>query len=206
MTTDAAYRTDRTTRADGADTWAVLLPPGRYEAERLVHHDTLELTGAGGPRPRAGDQVAVLADEPSRLVALGQVTDAGDRRPEGPEDPRPERDEPRLVITYTRRSFDTPVPADALTVDGPITPLHPTAFQALADQLGPPPPRQPWMVSLNLPIEATSPAEAVREFWAYVQELGPRELPAFVWPSGDELAMQVFVLGAEANQDPEEDD
>jgi hypothetical protein len=37
-------------------------------------------------------------------------------------------------------------------------------------------------------------------------ELGPRELPTFVSPSGDELAMQAFVLGAEANQDPEEDD
>ena len=39
-----------------------------------------------------------------------------------------------------------------------------------------------------------------------MQELGPRELPAFVSPAGDELAMQAFVLGAEANQDPEEDD
>jgi hypothetical protein len=39
-----------------------------------------------------------------------------------------------------------------------------------------------------------------------VAELGPGELPAFVWPSGDELAMQAFVLGTEANQDPEEDE
>jgi hypothetical protein len=39
-----------------------------------------------------------------------------------------------------------------------------------------------------------------------VRDLGPAELPAYVWPSGDELAMQAFVLGAEANQDPEEDD
>jgi hypothetical protein len=37
-------------------------------------------------------------------------------------------------------------------------------------------------------------------------ELGPRELPAFVSPAGNELAMQAFVLGAEANQDPEEDE
>jgi hypothetical protein len=56
-----------------------------------------------------------------------------------------------------------------------------------------------------LPIEATNQAEAVRQFWSYVRELGPAELPTFVWPSGDELAMQAFVLGAEANQDPEED-
>ena len=46
----------------------------------------------------------------------------------------------------------------------------------------------------------------MRIFWSYVQELGPRELPAFVSPYGDELAMQAFVLGVEANQDPEEDD
>ena len=36
--------------------------------------------------------------------------------------------------------------------------------------------------------------------------LGPKELPAFVTPSGNELAMQAFVLGVESNQDPEEDD
>ena len=56
------------------------------------------------------------------------------------------------------------------------------------------------------PIEASSPAEAVRQFWSHVLELGPAELPTYVWPSGDELAMQAFVLGAEANQDPEEED
>ena len=39
-----------------------------------------------------------------------------------------------------------------------------------------------------------------------MQQLGPRELPVFVSPSGDELAMQAFVLGEEANQDPEEAD
>jgi hypothetical protein len=39
-----------------------------------------------------------------------------------------------------------------------------------------------------------------------VRELGPVELPTYVWPYGDELAMQAFVLGEEANQDPEEDD
>jgi hypothetical protein len=61
-------------------------------------------------------------------------------------------------------------------------------------------------VSLDLPIEASTPAEAVRLFWSYVMELGPRELPTFVSPAGDELAMQAFVLGEEANQDPEEDE
>ena len=66
--------------------------------------------------------------------------------------------------------------------------------------------RAVWFVSLALPIEAASPAEAVREFWTYVDKLGPRELPAYVWPLGDELAMQAFVLGAVTNLDPEEDE
>mgnify|MGYP003694787793 CR=1 FL=1 len=39
-----------------------------------------------------------------------------------------------------------------------------------------------------------------------MEKLGPRELPAYVWPWGDELAMQAFVLGAVTNLDPEEDD
>ena len=38
-----------------------------------------------------------------------------------------------------------------------------------------------------------------------MQQLGPRELPAFVSPLGDELSMQSYVLGDLANQDPEED-
>ncbi|GAB3968653.1 hypothetical protein GCM10027615_20960 [Plantactinospora veratri] len=87
-----------------------------------------------------------------------------------------------------------------------MTPVDPAVYQELAGRVGPPPERRNYLVSLDLPIEAGSPAEAVRLFWAYVQELGPRELPAFVAPSDDELAMQAFVLGAEANQDPEEDE
>ncbi len=63
-----------------------------------------------------------------------------------------------------------------------------------------------WLVSVAIPVEADSPAEAVREFWGYVGELGPKELPAFVSPSGDELAMQAYVLDAAAHLDPEEDD
>ncbi|MCX4386890.1 hypothetical protein OG777_08105 [Micromonospora peucetia] len=207
MTTDTAHRVDGARPADGTDSWAVLLPTGRYEAERLVHHDTLELTGlTDAPRPRPGDRVAVLVDAPPRLVALGRVAAASGQEPEDPDDPQSERAETPLVVAYTRRAFDEPVPADALALDGPVTALAPTAFRELSDRLGPPPQRRPWLVSLDLPIEAGSPAEAVRLFWAYVQELGPRELPAFVSPFGDELAMQAFVLGAEANQDPEEDD
>ncbi|PZG20760.1 hypothetical protein C1I95_08980 [Micromonospora craterilacus] len=207
MTTDTAHRVNGASYADGAGTWAVLLPAGRYDAERLVHHDTLELTGLDDlALPRPGDQVAVLADEPPRLVAVGRVAAPTTRRPEDPDDPQSDRGPDALVVAYTRRAFDEPVPADALALGGPVTALDPAAFRELVDRLGPPPQRRSWLVSLDLPIEADSPAEAVRLFWAYVQELGPRELPAFVSPSGDELAMQAFVLGAEANQDPEEDD
>ncbi|GIJ19416.1 hypothetical protein [Micromonospora lutea] len=207
MTTDTAHRVNGTSQADGTGTWAVLLPAGRYDAERLVHHDTLELTGLDETtRPRLGDQVAVLTDEPPRLVAVGRVAGPAARRPEDPDDPQSDHAPNALVVAYTRRAFDEPVPADALTLSGPVTALAPATFRELVDRLGPAPQRRTWLVSLDLPIEADSPAEAVRLFWAYVQELGPRELPAFVSPSGDELAMQAFVLGAEANQDPEEDD
>ncbi len=63
-----------------------------------------------------------------------------------------------------------------------------------------------WLVSLDLPIEAETAADAVREFWAYVRALGPDELPTFVSPSGDELAMQAMVAGEPVNLDPEEDE
>ncbi|WP_112604116.1 hypothetical protein [Micromonospora noduli] len=207
MTTETAHRAGAAGNADGVGTWAVLLPAERYEAERLVHHDTLELTGLTDvTRPALGDQVAVLVDAPPRLVALGQVTAPGRRHREDPDDPQSPVEPGTLVVAYTRRAFDEPVPADLLTPDGPVTAVEPAAFRALADQLGPPPARRTWLVSLDLPIEAGTPAEAVRLFWSYVQELGPRELPAFVSPAGDELAMQAFVLGEQANQDPEEDD
>ncbi|WP_328651104.1 hypothetical protein OG598_23580 [Micromonospora sp. NBC_00330] len=207
MTTETAHRAGAAGNADGMGTWAVLLPAERYEAERLVHHDTLELTGLTGvARPGLGDQVAVLVDAPPRLVALGRVTAPGRRHREDPDDPQSPVEPGTLVVAYTRRAFDEPVPADLLTLDGPVTAVEPAAFRALAEQLGPPPTRRTWLVSLDLPIEAGTPAEAVRLFWSYVQELGPRELPAFVSPAGDELAMQAFVLGEQANQDPEEDD
>ena len=68
---------------------------------------------------------------------------------------------------------------------------------------GAPPAR--WLVSLALPIEASSAVEAVREFWSYVTSLGPEELPAFVSPAADELAMRAYVMDREAALDPEED-
>lgn len=139
MTTETAYRADAAGNADGPGTWAVLLPPERYEAERLVHHDSLELTGLTDVgRPGPGDRVAVLADAPPRLVALGRVTAPTQRHSEDPDDPQSDTEPGTLVVTYTRRAFDEPVPTDLLTLDGLVTALEPAAFRALADRLGPP--------------------------------------------------------------------
>lgn len=192
-----------------AGAWAVVIPGERYEAERLFHHDTLELTGLnGGDRPGPGDPVLVVRDElPPLVVALGRVVSADGVGERDPDDPQSEPEQPAgLAVTYTRQVFDAPVPADRLALDGPVTRIDPAVYAELAGRIGPPPVRREWLVSLDLPIEAASAAEAVRLFWAYVRELGPRELPTFVAPVEDELAMQAFVLGVEANQDPEEDD
>lgn len=165
--------------------WAVIIPDERYEVERLFRHDTLELPGVAGPVP--GDEVLLIAD--GQVVGLGRVRTAAP-----------------VVVEYTRRLFDSPQPADQIALDGALTRLDPADYQAVVDRISPRPGISTWLVSVDLPIEAESPAEAVRQFWTYVMELGPSELPAFVWPSGQELAMQAYVLGAEANLDPEEDE
>ncbi|GGN15846.1 hypothetical protein FHR83_004799 [Actinoplanes campanulatus] len=162
--------------------WSVVLPDEQWATERLFQHDVV--TVAGGPAEAAvGDEVLVVAEQ--QVVALARVekTDGG------------------LALWYLRRAFDEPVPA-ALS-EGPI---DEATFRRFAERLGGPSDRKPWLVSVAMPIEAVNPAEAVRQFWSHVLELGPAELPTYVWPSGDELAMQAFVLGAEANQDPEEED
>lgn len=66
--------------------------------------------------------------------------------------------------------------------------------------------QQTWLVSVDLPIEAGTPADAVAEFWRYLRQLGPDELPTFVAPLGDEYAMQAYVGGELHDLDPEEDD
>ena len=162
--------------------WAVIIPAERWATERLFHHDSLA-TDVPGSEP--GDDVLLVAEESA--VALGRVSGPGE-------------------VTYVRRAFDVPVPADDLNLTEPVTALEAEAFQRIATRLGGPAVRKPWLVSVAMPIEADTPADAVRQFWSYVAELGPSELPTFVWPQGDELAMQAFVLGVEANQDPEEED
>ena len=173
--------------------WAVIIPADRYATERLFHHDSFAVPPAAGQPAVEGDDVLVVAaGEHPAVVALGRI--------------RPGGDGDSLVVAYTRRSFDHPAPVEQLRLDAPLTRVEPEVFARHAARLGPAVDRRTWLVSLDLPIEAETPAEAVRQFWSYVLELGPRELPTFVSPSGDELAMQAFVLGEEANQDPEEDE
>jgi hypothetical protein len=175
--------------------WAVIIPADRYATERLFHHDDLEIPdpgSAGAPGPDDGDEVLVVtAGEKPALVALGRFRPA----PAG-----------TLGLAYTRRCFDDPVVADELRLDAVVSRVEPEVFRLIAARLGAGTARRTWLVSLDLPIEAETPAEAVRQFWSYVRELGPAELPTFVSPSDDELAMQAFVLGEQASQDPEEDE
>ena len=163
--------------------WAVVVPAERYAAERLFQYDALG--DVSGPAP--GDLV-VLAVEgaPPAVFGLGRADGS--------------------AVAYTRRGFDAPAPAAALAGHGPgAYPLDEAAYAALAATVGADIGNREWLVSVDLPIEAPTPAEAVRAFWTYVTKLGPRELPAFVAPVGDELAMQAYVLGELTNLDPEED-
>jgi hypothetical protein len=178
--------------------WAAVVTPDRFESERLYAHDTLTLTATDGTGAVPGEHVALVAAAPDRsgaavVFGFGTVARTG----------------PDIEVAYTRRLFDRPVPAGELLGDVPAAPawapVEPAAYERLAAGAKAAP-RADWLVSVAIPVEAESPAEAVREFWTYVAELGPRELPAFVSPSGDELAMQAYVLGAETNLDPEEDD
>jgi hypothetical protein len=179
--------------------WAVIIPADRWATERLFHHDTLTVAGLAGVQPAAGDEVLLVAGEQApHVVALGVVDGVPARRGA--------HGVPELSVTYTRRSFDEPVPADELKLVEPVAEVEEELFRRLVARVDAGPDRQTWLVSLDLPIEAATPAEAVRQFWSYALELGPAELPTFVSPAGDELAMQAFVLGEQANQDPEEDE
>jgi hypothetical protein len=172
---------------DGMAQWVVIIPAERWAQERLFHQDSLTVAAAGAGVV-AGDDVLLVAGD--HVVAVGRVALVADDA---------------LEIAYVRRLFDAPVPADDLKPVAPVTAVERDLYDRVVAQIGGSGNRAAWLVSVALPIEATNPAEAVRQFWSHVRELGPAELPAYVWPSGDELAMQAFVLGAEANQDPEED-
>jgi hypothetical protein len=166
--------------------WAVIIPAEQWATERLFHNDTLVLAGGmAGVAP--DDEVLLIADD--HVVALARAGKADGQ------------------MAYLRHSFDAPVPLEGLALTGAVTPVEPETFRRLAAALGAGHGSDKrWLVSVTMPIEAATPAEAVRQYWSHVSELGPAELPTYVWPLGDELAMQVYVLGDEANQDPEEED
>jgi hypothetical protein len=164
--------------------WVAVVPAERFATERGYAHEAFPL---GDATPADGDLVAlVAATDPPVLFGLGLAVG----------------DEAR----YTHRLFDGPrvlgrsYPPGLTEVSaGDIEALAGGARRVDAD-------RSEWLVMVALPIEAPSRAEAVREFWTYVEKLGPTDLPALVWPLGDELAMQPYLLGERVNLDPEEDD
>lgn len=179
--------------------WVAIVSEEEFTTERLYAREHIRVP-AGPDGATEGDAVVlVAAGSPPVLFGHGIV-----RSPDGDG----------VLVEYRARLFDEPPPVPADVAPEPATPgLHPlppaqfTRLATLADatanaDAG----RSVWFVSVAVPIEAASPAEAVREFWTYVDKLGPKELPAYVWPLGDELAMQAFVLGAVTNLDPEEDD
>jgi hypothetical protein len=157
---------------------SVIVSAKQYEQERLYAQDVLSAPGVA-----AGDHVVLVADvDPPVVFGLGRAHS-------------------RDTVRYTHRILDEPVPFDAfpdLDDEAAVAERVGSEHRVDAD-------KQTWIVSLGLPIEAATPAEAVRAFWSYVRELGPVELPTYVAPIQDELAMQAYVLGVEANQDPEED-
>ncbi len=193
--------------------WAVVVAADRYDAERLYRRDCIVLTGiapADADRQglEVGDRVVLVASvAPPVVFALGTVSamggdgDGAQHDPDDPESPSPETDE--VSIAYDRRMFDSPANPPAGADAGPLVEIDAGAWAAIGGT--PAGEVDSWLVSLDLPIEAPSAAEAVRQFWTYVAELGPRELPVFVSPAGDELAMQAMVAGVPVNLDPEED-
>ena len=163
--------------------WAVVVAEERYSQERLYASEVVP----DAALPAGDEALLVAAVEPP--VVFGVARADGEGR-----------------LRYTVNLIDAPLPFAARLAPGQH-PLAEAAFTAAAAAAAAPKDgKRTWLVSVDLPIEAATPGEAVREFWAYVRDLGPAELPAFVWPVGDELAMQAFVLGEQANQDPEEDE
>jgi hypothetical protein len=178
--------------------WVGVLTDEQFATERLYARESVVLPDTEA-EPVDGDLVVLAAGSPTALIGQGVV--AG-------------RDEAGVRVAYRRRLFDDPAPVDSGVLPAPaspgLSPLPANQFARLAARLelsgGIDTDHSVWFVSLALPIEADSPAEAVRQFWTYVDTLGPEELPTYVWPLGDELAMQAFVFGAVANLDPEEDE
>ena len=205
---------------EGVGAWAIMVAADRFEAERLYQRDGIVLAGLSASGVVLGDRVVLVAAGQAPVVfALGTVSATHhETLPDGDDLDGAAPVDGDIAISYMARFFDDPRPvsgAVALVSAGDVVRIDESLWTAYADQAAGAtseavadlaPARQTWLVSLDLPIEATSAAEAVRQFWTYVAELGPRELPTFVSPAGDELAMQAMMAGVEVNLDPEEDD
>jgi hypothetical protein len=191
----------RPSEGEGQQHWAGVVGEEQFTAERLYARDVIAVDPGDAGTVEAGDVVALIATgDPAVLFGLGNVIGTSESG--------------QALVRYRTRMLDDPPPVRADAISDPIRPglssLSAAAYSMLASalmdiDLGEAD-RTEWFVSVALPIEAATRGEAVREFWTYVEKLGPRELPAYVWPRGDELAMQAFVLGAVTNLDPEEDD
>jgi hypothetical protein len=156
----------------------VVVSAERYAQEKLVGNAELRLPGVP-----AGERIVLVAGTtPPVVFGLARAVRDG-------------------IVRYTRRLFDSPLPADGLA-EGP---LADESYAALVERAGPAGPVRTWLVGVDLPVEAESPAEAVRRYWSYLRDLGPTELPAYVAPVEDELAMQAYLVGEPAPLDPEED-
>ena len=162
--------------------WAAVVPRPAYAEQRLRHHETITVDN-GAAQLAPGDTVALVAALAEPVVfGTGTVVSC-----------RPCR------VAYTHRRLDEPLAAAGLLPNRPVGlyPLDPAVLSEVVRRLAVAHPayRARWLVGVHLPIEASTPAEAVREFWTYVMELGPRELTAYVHPLGDELAMREYVAG-----------
>jgi hypothetical protein len=205
---------------EGVGAWAIMVAADRFEAERLYQRDGIVLARLAASGVVLGDRVMLVAAGHAPVVfALGTVSATHhETLPDGDDLDAAAPVDGDIAISYGARFFDDPRPVSdelALVSVGDAVRIDESQWTAYADQTASAPSgaaadiaaaRQTWLVSLDLPIEAASAAEAVRQFWTYVAELGPRELPTFVSPAGDELAMQAMVAGVEVNLDPEEDD
>ncbi len=194
-------RRRRPSQGEGQEHWAGVVSEEQFATERLYARDVIVVDPGAVGVAAAGDAVALIAaGEPTVLFGLGQVIGVDESG--------------QVLVEYRTRMLDEApqVPVDAIPEPTRLglSPMAAGAYRRLESVLTEVDPgaagRTEWFVSVALPIEAPTRAEAVREFWTYVDRLGPRELPAYVWPRGDELAMQAFVLGAVTNLDPEEDD
>ncbi|GAA4247105.1 hypothetical protein [Dactylosporangium darangshiense] len=213
--------------------WVVVVSGEQYESERLYGGEALSIAGGrftagdeallvaavspavvfGLARAEGGDRLRYTVNRLDAPLPAGGVLASIPTRPAAPSSAAAETGEATGLGEAGEpgkaRETEEAGEAEGVAQVGAWV-LGEEAYQAIArravaDESKSGRERRTWLVSVDMPIEAASPGDAVRAFWSYVRELGPAELPAFVWPAGDELAMQAYVLGAEANQDPEED-